>query len=97
MTDELICPWCGLEHADSGDDDLGLIECEDCGKSFYGAREVSISYSTEKATYGTCKDCGKEDVVIEGLVSFYGKYDGLCIDCGRKEMQRLVRMYLEVE
>ncbi|APM41375.1 hypothetical protein [Clostridium kluyveri] len=98
-TDEIVCPFCGQEFTDSweyGDDEaLGLIECDECGKSFYASREVSITYSTRKANYGTCKNCKDENVVIESYHSSIGRYSGLCVKCGRAEKQRLRKKYID--
>ena len=99
-TDEIVCPYCGLEHGDSWEvspdnNDIGLIECEDdeCGKSFYATRNIEVTYSTQKATYGTCKHCGDKDVPVENYNSSLGQYEGLCVDCGQKELRRLEQEY----
>lgn len=97
-TKEIVCPYCGLEFQDSweyskNDEDLGLIECDECGKSFYAHRDIDITYVTEKANYGTCKQCNAEDVVIEDYHSSVGSYNGLCVACGAKEKARLYTEY----
>lgn len=99
-TDELICPFCGHEEGDSwevkpSDEDLGLRECDECGKYYYGTRNMEVTYSTEKANYGTCKSCLAEDVVIKNLRSSIGKYDDLCLDCGSEEERRLAGEYFQ--
>lgn len=99
-TDEIVCPYCG--HVFSGSweensnkEDLGLLECEECDRSFYASRIITVSYSTEKANYGTCKHCKTNDVVIEKYTSTLGKYDGLCLECGVLEKERLVKEYFK--
>ncbi|HID0796030.1 TPA: hypothetical protein ACXDAB_003467 [Clostridium botulinum] len=97
-TNEIVCPFCGYEFTDSweyGEEDLGLIECNECGKSFYTNREVSVTYSTCKANYGTCKHCKADNVVIEDYNSTMGKYSGLCVKCGELEKQRLLKEYID--
>ncbi|QHW35790.1 hypothetical protein GZH47_33395 (plasmid) [Paenibacillus rhizovicinus] len=99
-TDNLVCPFCGHEDTESqetspGDEDLGLIECSNCEKCYYGTRNIRVSYSTEKATYDTCKGCGAEDVPVENLHSSIGKYEGLCLTCGPKEKHRLEVEYIK--
>lgn len=81
---ELVCPYCDYEFRDSFEfsensaGDLGLIECPDCGKEFWGYREVSISYSGVEATYDTCELCGKENVVIDdGWLNWRGEKVGV--------------------
>ena len=99
-TDEIVCPFCGHEFGDSWEidgssEDLGLIDCEECYKEFYAVRNISVCYSTEKAIYGTCKHCNKNDVVIESYSSTLGKYEDLCGKCGVVERERLIKMYFE--
>lgn len=91
-TVNIVCPYCGNEDRDSwevspGEEDLGLIDC-DCGKSFYATRNITITYSTYKANYGTCKYCSSEDVPIENYSSSIGEYKELCAECGYKKKQR---------
>jgi len=92
-TDEIICPWCGYRHSDSWEIEPGLRECENCEKSFYAERNVEVTYSTQKANYGTCKHCGNGDVPIEDYHSNIGSYKNLCTDCGHKERRRLLMEY----
>lgn len=99
-TKEVVCPYCGYEFSDSweinsNDENLGLIDCDECGKSFYGQRDIDITYITEKATYGTCNQCKADDVVIEDYTSSVGSYIGLCVICGAKEKSRLYKEYAE--
>lgn len=99
-TNEITCPYCGFEFGDSweidGDsEDLGLLDCEECYKEFYATRNISIDYSTEKATYGTCGHCKSEDVVIENYSSSLGSFKGLCINCGLIEKERLLKFYFD--
>lgn len=98
-TDEIVCPFCGYEFSDSWDigsdeENLGLIECYECGKSFYTSREVSVSYSTQKANYGICKHCKRGNVVIEDHHSSIGEYSDLCVECGILEKQKLLNDYI---
>lgn len=51
-TREITCPYCGHEMSDSweydsGSEDLGEIECEECGKKYYATRNITIDYSTQ--------------------------------------------------
>jgi transcription elongation factor Elf1 len=99
-TDEIICPYCGNEFTDSweygiNEEDLGLLECDECGKSFYASRHIEITYVTEEANYGTCNHCKAENVVIEDYRSTIGKYSGLCVKCGVKEKARLYTEYAD--
>lgn len=98
-TDEITCPHCGSEFSDSweygsGDDEIGLIECGECEKLFYANRNVSVSYSTEKAKYGTCKGCKSKKVVIEDYNSSIGRYKDLCLKCGELEKLKLQNEYI---
>jgi hypothetical protein len=97
-TNNIVCPYCGYEDIDSwevesGQEDLGLIECGNCEKEFYATRIISVEYSTEKAKYGTCKKCGKEDVVVDGSYSSICKYEDFCVRCGDNEKTRSYREY----
>lgn len=97
-TSNIVCPHCGTEDHDSwerspGEEDLGLIECDDCGKHFYATRSISVDYTTQKATYGTCKHCGTVDVPIENWHSSLGEYSELCVSCGEREKQCLATEY----
>jgi transcription elongation factor Elf1 len=99
-TDEIVCPFCGCEFIDSweysnGDEDIGLLECGNCGKEFYATRRIDITYSTKKATYGTCNKCKAENVVIEDHHSTIGSYKGLCVKCGKEEEKRLLQVYFD--
>lgn len=99
-TDNIVCPYCGYEDSDSweeqpGEEDLGLIECGSCDKSFYAQRNITITYFTQKARYGTCRGCGAGDVPIENLTSTIGCYEDLCVECGAKEQQKLTKEYLD--
>lgn len=99
-TDEIVCPFCGYEFSDSweyeGDcEDIGLLECDGCSKSFYANRSISISYYTEKASYGTCKHCKDEDVVVEDYNSSIGNYESLCNKCGCLEIKRMRKAYID--
>lgn len=99
-TSEIVCPFCGYEFGDSweyeGDcEDIGLLECDNCYKSFYATRNVRVDYSTQKAKYGTCKQCKDEDVVIEDYTSTDGSYKELCQKCGYAERKRIRQLYFE--
>lgn len=48
----LTCPYCYHKYPDSeeiepGEQDIGEIICNSCGKTFYATRHIHISYSTE--------------------------------------------------
>lgn len=98
-TDEIVCPYCGYEFLDSfeissEEEDLGLIECDKCGEQFYASRNIQVTYSTEKPKRGICKHC-EEEGVIEDYHSTVGSYEGLCLSCGRKEKDRLLKEYVD--
>lgn len=98
-TKEIVCPYCGYEFLDSfeigsDEEDLGLIECDECGKHFYATRNMEITYSTEKPKEGVCKHCGEEGV-IEDYHSTTGSYEDLCPSCGKKEKSRLMKAYMD--
>lgn len=95
---EIVCPYCGYEHNNSGEimedeEDLGLQECSHCEKSFYAHRVISVTYCTEKARYGTCKCCDEKDVALVDYRGSLGEYDGLCVKCGREELNRMLSEY----
>lgn len=97
-TQEIVCPFCGCEFIDSWDvesdkEDIGLIECGECEKDFYATRHIEVTYSTEKATYGTCKKCGAKNIVIESKHTMGGNYEDLCVECGAAEERRLTAEY----
>lgn len=99
-TNEITCPYCGEEFGDSwevrdGEEELGLQECSYCEKEFYAYRQIEITYSTEKAKYGTCKHCKQSNVVVEDWNSSVGKYAGLCVACGKKEHNKLMMAYIK--
>ena len=98
-TNEIVCPYCGNEFSDSweyssSDEQIGLIECGECEKSFYANRNITITYSTEKARYGTCKGCKSKKTIIEDYNSSIGRYKDLCARCGREEEIRLGQEYI---
>lgn len=45
-TDNITCPYCGYENADSweADESDNHYECPNCGSYFFYEREVSVSY-----------------------------------------------------
>ena len=99
-TPEIVCPHCGYQIQDSWEitqdgENLGLMDCEGCGKSFYAFRNVTVTYSTKKPEYGTCKACGEEDVVIEDWHSSVGQYKGLCPICGEQKQREAFRAAFE--
>jgi len=95
--DYVVCPYCSYRYLpdEMEPHETELITCEDCEKEFYALMDVSVYYETWEATYGTCKKCKKESVVVEDLHSSIGSYKSLCLHCGRKERKRLERAYLE--
>jgi len=83
-TDEIVCPYCGYKHSDSWDyqnDDIGLIECGSCNKEFYAYREITVTYSTEKPTFGTCSCCGAKNVIVEDYHSTLMRKDNIGVRC----------------
>lgn len=88
-TEEIVCPYCGTGFTESyeyepEEEDLGIISCTSCDKEFYATREIEITYSTEKAKYGTCRRCGKEETVLENLNMYSRstvKVRDYCRDC----------------
>jgi uncharacterized phage protein (TIGR01671 family) len=93
-TDMIVCPWCGHSDRDSWKTEPGLWECDNCKKSYYVERNEEVTYSTQKANYGTCKHCGKENVPVEDyLYGDIGSYKNLCPDCGDKEWRRMLKEY----
>lgn len=69
-TEEITCPYCGYVHQESyeispDDEYIGLMDCKGCSKPFYAHRNIEVTYDTDPATFGTCRKCGKENVVIE--------------------------------
>ena len=99
-TDELVCPWCGYEFMDSWEyendgEELGLVDCNNCGKQFYGYKNIVINYSTDKAHYGTCPICKDEEIVLEEYDSSCGCHDRMCLDCGKIEQRRLREEYFK--
>jgi hypothetical protein len=49
FTDEIVCPHCGYEEADSWEyEDDGKSECGGCEKEYYFERIVTVEYSTTK-------------------------------------------------
>lgn len=99
-TPEITCPHCGVQIQDSWEitqegENLGLMECDGCGKSFYAFRNITVTYSTKFPTYGTCGSCGDENVVIENWHSSVGQYQGLCLICGEQKKREAFRAALE--
>lgn len=101
-TEELVCPWCGNEWSDSFEygtrdvwENLGLIECYECGKEFYGHRIITIDYSTEKANYGTCTNCKEENVVVEDLNTSRIAAKQVCLPCKNKLLNEARKKYWE--
>lgn len=100
LTDEIVCPYCGYEFSDSweidGDNqDIGLMECDECYKQFYATRNIEVSYSTRKAKYGTCECCGKDNIVIEDYTSSVGNYKDLYVTCGHIRRNQLYHKYMK--
>lgn len=96
-TNEITCPFCGYKFCNSQaygsnhEEDLGLIECKKCTREFYTTRHISISYSTKKAQYGTCKKCNANNVVVTNYSSSIGEYNSLCIKCGKQEKKHVFK------
>lgn len=100
-TCEIVCPWCGHEFMDSweyesNEEEIGLVECQHCGKELYAYRNITIDYSTEKAVYGTCEKCGKKEVVIEsGKYFMEYTYENYCQKCKTEYERDSMQKYLE--
>lgn len=48
-TDEIVCPWCGHEHADSWEfGDGSEMVCGECDNVFVFRKMVTVTYSTQK-------------------------------------------------
>lgn len=99
-TNEIVCPWCGCEFSDSwelgnGGECTELEECPDCEKEFYASRIITVEYSTQKATYGTCSKCGAEDVVVESQKSSFNSYCDFCSDCIKESEKQAREEYLK--
>mgnify|MGYP000032418711 CR=1 FL=1 len=99
-TNEIVCPWCGYEFSDSwelgnGGECTELEECPDCEKEFYASRIITVEYSTQKATYGTCSKCGAEDVVVESQKSSFNSYCDFCSDCIKESEKQAREEYLK--
>jgi transcription elongation factor Elf1 len=52
-TRNMVCPYCGHENMNSwdymsGEEDLGEVECGECGKDYEAQRIVTVEYKTEK-------------------------------------------------
>lgn len=49
-TDEIVCPHCGHEFSDSSEygrgEDVGELECGECGKAFYARRNITVDYTS---------------------------------------------------
>lgn len=95
---EITCPWCRYEFCDSwevesGEEDLGLQDCPDCGKAFFARREIDITYVTEPCKYGTCVNCGKANTPLLCASGFLGSYEDLCIECAEKESKAMIERY----
>jgi transcription elongation factor Elf1 len=102
-TDDIVCPYCGYEFTDSwefeGNEDLGLIDCQSCEKPFIATRNVEVTYTTEKAKVGTCRKCGKENVVIEDHTTYSGatlKVHDYCDDCYHTALHKLFKEHKEI-
>jgi len=54
FSEEIICPWCGYQYADSREffssEDCGETEinCESCGKIIEVCQNVEVTYSAYK-------------------------------------------------
>ena len=90
--DEIVCPYCGYEWIDSweegmhsGAEDIGLLQCPECEKTFVASRCIEVTYTT--MPYGTCEKCGKENVTLDEAPFIF---DGLvCYTCWKYGMSKL--------
>lgn len=49
-TEEVVCPHCGHVESDSAEySDSADTKCDECGKRFHIERDITVTYSTEKA------------------------------------------------
>lgn len=47
--EEITCPYCGEELADSYDEgEYGDVECDGCGRKFEFTSETTVTYTSEK-------------------------------------------------
>ena len=98
-TDEIVCPWCGYEFSDSwefgnGGEFTELEDCPECDKSFYASRTITVAYTTQKVTYGTCSKCGVGDVPLDSLSSSFHSYIDYCQSCIRESENLARRNYV---
>ena len=80
-TNEIVCPYCGYEHAESWSKDLDVFYCSNCGKPFSVNRTVCVSYTSEafdvKDTPLKCEGCENENVYpVLGHEDHYCKFTG---------------------
>lgn len=96
-TDEIVCPHCGYEHSDSFEySEDGDTTCNDCGKPFHYARDISVTYSTDKLEFETCPICGDEEGILDTYHSSLGKIETrMCESCLEKEKTKLRKAYIE--
>ena len=54
LTEEIVCPFCGMRYPDSWElsdnmGEIGELQCDACGKSFTAQRITTIEYTTKGA------------------------------------------------
>jgi len=60
-TRNMVCPYCGHENMDSWEyapdkEDLGEVECGECGRNYIARRIVTIQYVTEAIASEVCHE-----------------------------------------
>ena len=91
---EITCPYCGSKNTDSwevgpgvNDGDLGIQECDNCGKQFTANRNMEITYNSYPAP---CLN-GEAEHDWKPIVGypkefFEGKFR--CHICGMEKIQK---------
>lgn len=67
---EIVCPFCGGEQTDSWEygkrEDIGNVECDHCGRTFYASRHIEYTYSSSPSANSPDDwECG--DVFDDGI------------------------------
>lgn len=81
---EITCPYCGCELSDSCDyDELGELECEECGKIYSFLAEWVVTYSTTRNCEDNDEECEFAFIwhVTNVVNHDYDKYE--CTKCDK--------------
>lgn len=93
--DEITCPWCGYQLSDSWEmKDEDEYECDNCEKMFTYSRDVVVTYGSSRMPYGTCTECGAQNVPLHsrrGSIS----YSDICPKCKPIVQARKHKEYAE--